>query len=141
MDKNGDGEIVERGFHWQERTDNSPSFILENCEHQIATGTNESFTAVITGLKYDTPYRISTYVKSLVDGDTIVHYGGMTHHFNTRSALKNIEHVSSGLTSITMKSGIQGSGKGTIIEKGFIWLKDPNDGYWKNPDFESEENY
>lgn len=140
LDKTGDGEIVERGFHWQEVIDNNyPQLTLENCEHAKATGTNESFEAVIPGLKYNTSYRMSTYVKSLVDGDTIVHYSGMTHGFGTGGALKGIERVSSGLTSITMISGIQGSGKGTIVEKGFIWLK--GEGYWKAPDFESEENY
>ena len=52
--------------------------------------------------------------------------------------MKNIEWVTSGLGSITVKSGIQGSGKGTIVEKGFIWLKYLEDGNWKNPTFEDD---
>lgn len=133
--KTGEGEIVERGFLWQEITDNMSTFMLEDSEHQKATGTDDNFSTVISGLKYSTSYRFSSYVKSLIDGDTVVHYHGTSHHFGTGGALRYIEHISSGLTSLTVKCGIQGSGRGNIVEKGFIWLKG-TDGSWKNPSFE-----
>ena len=142
LDETGDGKILERGFYWRVDTIDT-EFILENdCQSIKAEGNNEKFSAVAAGFKYGNSYRISSYVKTFVDNDTVVHYrGGWYHHWMggvQTPNMKNIEHTSSSLSSITVKGGIENPGVGKIVEKGFIWIKNPEDGNWKYPTFEED---
>ena len=145
----GEGEIVEAGFYWKADTAQIP-FDYENCVKTKATvdpDDDKKYNATIKGLGYNTRYNISPYAKNLVDNDTILTIFGWSTTPSTgdleKPRLKDIESVSSSLTSITVKSGITNNPIGEITEIGFIWLKDKPEynGYWQHPNLDSEDNY
>jgi len=138
----GDGEITEIGYLWkvQSPTDN-PELNFDNCEGQksFEVENYSDFTITITGLKPSSTIDFAIYIKSVIEG---VEYVTYTCHwtFNTGDpkgpSFKYIQHKSSTINSITVSCGITEPGLGEIIEKGFVWLKYPDNGIWEEPRLE-----
>jgi hypothetical protein len=83
----GSGELVERGFCW--KADSSPT--LDDCDGSVvvADGTDASFSASITGLKYSTTYYVRSYAKTKVDDETTVAYSSISTCATKKIPLKD----------------------------------------------------
>jgi hypothetical protein len=83
----GSGELVEKGFCW--KADSSPT--LDDCDGSVvvADGTDASFSASITGLKYSTTYYVRSYAKTKVDDETTVAYSSISTCATKKIPLKD----------------------------------------------------
>jgi hypothetical protein len=68
----GNGELIEKGFCW--KVDGKPT--LEDCDGHIAVtgGSEDSYSASITGLHYNSTYYICAYAKTGADDETYTSY-------------------------------------------------------------------
>jgi hypothetical protein len=68
----GTGELVEKGFCW--KIDDTPS--LDNCDGHTAVsdGSDESYSATIENLHYNSTYFVRAYAKTVIEGDTLLAY-------------------------------------------------------------------
>jgi hypothetical protein len=115
-----EGTLVEKGFCWKVWKGNW-DLSLDNCEGSLKSdGDNDSYTATITGLASNTIYLIEGYVKTEIEGETLVGYSSSVT-VSTSSLFYG--HSSSGTTSssITLTVYPNGLTDSDILEKGFVW--------------------
>ena len=137
----GDGEIIEMGYIWRIHDDeNNTDLTIENYEGigELKVDNYANFSVVLA-LKPSTTFDVRIYVKSLIDGKEYYSYG---HSYLTTTwdpkgpSFKSIQHKLSTINSITVSCGFNEQGLGEIIEKGFVWLKYPDNGIWEEPRLE-----
>lgn len=143
MYSEGNATMIEKGFcavatdNWIEPKLSSEGVIKVKSD-------DDEFTETVDSLKHDTHYYVSSYAITTIAERNDTTYSWPTS-FRTSNIeqpqMKSIEWISASTHSVTVSCGIENKGDGEILERGFIWLKDPLDGYWKNPDFSSEDNY
>ena len=143
MNSEGNATMVEKGFcaiatnDWIE-----PKLTTEGVI--IVKSDDDEFTETVDSLKHDTHYYVSSYaITSIAErNDTTYSWPNSFRTSNIEQPqIKNIEWISATTHSVTVSCGVEDLGDGELIEKGIIYLKDPFDGYWKNPDFSDENNY
>jgi hypothetical protein len=132
----GDGTLSEMGFVW--RAGSGVAVTLDNCDGSQAVLSEDSYdySVTITGLQQATGYTIRGYVKTLYNWETLIAYSDAlyceTNDF-TAATVKDITCTAQTIGSLTVESGINDLGNGTLVEKGFIY-KNGNSG---NPTLES----
>jgi hypothetical protein len=88
-------------------------------------GTDRSaYSAQITGLQSATSYRVRGYVKTTLDGTTVMAYSDVITCTTVDLIPATVGNVTTSLTedcTISVSSGISDLGTGVLIEKGFCW--------------------
>jgi hypothetical protein len=126
----GDGTLSEMGFVW--RAGSGVTVTLDNCDGSQAVLSEDTYdySATITGLQQATGYTVRGYVKTLYNWETLIAYSDAlyceTNDF-TAATVKDITCTAQTISSLTVESGINDLGNGTLVEKGFIY-KNGNSG-------------
>ena len=143
----GDGEITEIGYIWRKYNEEDDSQLtIENCDGQkaIKVDNYSDFAITIKEFKPNSVYDFYIYVKSMIEGKEYISYlcpSKFTTGDPKTPSLDYIQLESNSLTSVTVSCSVNGAGEGEIVERGFVWLLDPFDGYWKNPTIEDCTSY
>lgn len=144
----GDGTITEIGYLWRFHNDDDDSKLtLDNCEKYSPFEVEDynSFTFIVKGLKPNSKVDISTYIKCEIDGKEYISQDNIMITVVTGDPelpeLNNIEWQNASMNSLTVSCSVNKQGVGDIVERGFVWLKDPFDGYWKDPTIEDCTSY
>lgn len=143
MNHEGNATMVEKGFCTIE-SDKGEDPVLTSDGVIIVKADDDTFTEKVEGLKHNKEYRVRSYAITTIAERNDTTYSWTNYYWTSnieQPQMKNIEWMSASTHSVTVSCGIENKGDGEILERGFIWLKDPLDGYWKNPDFSSEDNY
>jgi hypothetical protein len=105
----GNGELVEKGFCW--KVDSSPT--LQECDGSIVVtdGSDDSFSAKIENLHYDSDYYVRGYVKTQIGNETMLSYSS-----NERISTQNMGFLydfsrGTNYAEITMSSRTQYEGQ------------------------------
>jgi hypothetical protein len=120
----GNGTLEEKGFIWKVGNSGTPT--LESYDGSLAvTGTeNSTYSATLTGLDYDTEYRIRSYVKTIVDGKSVTAYSNtITAATNglTATTFTTPTCTAQTTSTLTIQTGIENVGDGDLTEKGVCW--------------------
>jgi hypothetical protein len=123
----GTGEFVEKGFLWRAGSSGNPT--LDNCDNSMKVdGTERStYSATITDLQVGTSYRVRGYVKTTMDGATVIAYTEAitgTTIDKANATMKTISTTLDGDCTISATCGISNLGTGELVEKGFCWKID-----------------
>jgi hypothetical protein len=103
ISKLGTGELIEKGFCW--KIDSAPT--LEDCDgHQAVTdGSDESYSASISGLHYNSTYYVRAYAKTKVDDETLVSYSSSSSESTKSISLSYSTTVDDTSIQISMSCG------------------------------------
>jgi hypothetical protein len=103
ISKLGTGELIEKGFCW--KIDSAPT--LEDCDgHQaVADGSDESYSASISGLHYNSAYYVRAYAKTKVDNDTLVSYSSSSSRSTKSISISYSTTVDETSVKISMSCG------------------------------------
>lgn len=129
--------VKEKGFLWTNSDTEYPTIEKHDGMSVVTDGTLTQFTDTIKGLKPNSSYSITSYLKVEYDGREIIKTGNFstTSTWNINSpSFEQFTQVSSTMNSVTVKGKITASDMGTIKEKGFIWKKDDSNVNLENCD-------
>lgn len=122
--REGDGEIVEKGFLWKKSpTDGSwADFDLDNADGFLAfeSVANETDTLTFSGLEIGTGYQVKGYVKMKVDGETYDYVPGSTWGVGTSGLNLDFDEISALATEVSL-TGQDYDPVEDITEYGFCW--------------------
>jgi hypothetical protein len=123
----GNGEFVEKGFLWRSGSSGTPT--LENCDGSLNVDDTDrsAYSATIKDLYLATSYRLRGYVKTTVEGTTLVAYTNVITATTKDVVSATMKSVSTSRTedcTIRASSGIRALGTGELVEKGFCWKID-----------------
>ena len=124
INREGDGEIVEKGFLWQKSPEDGswPDFTLEEGAEgskALEKFDNEIDTLVINGLEISTGYHVKGYVKMKVDGEIYTSYSGMWG-VGTQGLNLGIVNIDVSGTEISLTGKLNDTIEG-VTEYGFCW--------------------
>jgi metal-dependent HD superfamily phosphatase/phosphodiesterase len=119
----GDGDLTEKGVCWRVADGVVPT--LDNCDgSQVSASTDNSFSVALSGLSSGTTYSVRTYVKVMVNWETLIYYSDVlsasTNDF-ILATLKELTCTAQTTSTLTVETGISDLGNGTFVEKGFVW--------------------
>jgi hypothetical protein len=115
-----EGTLVEKGFCWKAYNGNW-DLSLDNCEGSIKSdGDDDSYTATITGLVSSTTYLIEGYVKTEIEGETLVGYSSSVT-VSTNDIFRGSASWSTTNSSISLTLYTNDLTDSDILEKGFVW--------------------
>lgn len=127
----GNAEIIEKGVCW---TEGGITPTIENGNKQVID--NDDFSTTLTGLTYDTQYRVRVYAICQIGETQQVTYSGTTHITTTTPQRADIEFEtdwSKGTAFTTyFTAKITAQGELETTEVGICWRR-VIDGYWNWP--------
>ena len=125
IDREGDGEIVEKGFLWRKSPEDGSwsDFTLdEGADGFLAfeSVANETDTLTFSGLEIGTGYQVKSYIKMKVDGEVYTYHPGHSWGTGTQGLNLGINESTVSGTEISL-TGQDYSPIEDITEYGFCW--------------------
>lgn len=129
----GNGEFIDKGFvislHHNGEGTYEPTLKTDGV---MVLKADDEFKATVTGLRPGTNYAVRPYIISTLGGVVDTTYAWYRDLYTDEVVFPKYttNYHGSTISTISFSMSISEYGDGEVIEKGFLWKKNPDDGSW-----------